>query len=73
MNAVVNDVPDLFRPGALYATASFIGALVFIAGLQYELSYSYAAGVGIVAIVTLRLLSVSLGLAVPAAQWHAKP
>ena len=71
-DVVVNDVPDLFRPGALYATASLIGALAFIAGLQNQLQYSYAAGVGIVAIVSLRLLSVRLGLMVPAAHWHAK-
>lgn len=71
-DVVVNEIPDLFRPGALYATASFVGALAFIAGLQHELLYSYAAGIGIVTVVALRLLSIRLGLSVPAAQWHAK-
>ena len=71
-DVVVSELPDLFRPGALYATASFIGALAFIACLENELRYSYAAGVGIVAIVVLRLLSLRLGLAVPAAHWHGK-
>ncbi|MGZ5082893.1 MAG: trimeric intracellular cation channel family protein [Usitatibacter sp.] len=72
-DVVVNEMPDLFRPGALYATASFIGALAFLAGLANDLRYSYAATVGIVAIVVLRLLSVRLGLSVPAAHWNENP
>jgi uncharacterized membrane protein YeiH len=72
-DVVVNEMPDLFRPGALYATASFTGALAFIAALENELRYSVAAGIGIATVVTLRLLSLRLGLSVPPAQWHPKP
>ena len=72
-DVVVNEMPDLFRPGALYATASFTGALAFIAALENDLRYSVAAGIGIVTVVALRLLSLRLGLSVPPAQWHAKP
>ena len=72
-DVVVNEIPDLFRPGALYATASFVGALAFIAGLENGLRYSYAAGIGIVAVVGLRLLSLKMGLTVPAAQWRPNP
>lgn len=72
-DVVVNEIPDLFRPGALYATASFVGALAFIAGLENGLRYSYAAGIGIAAVVGLRLLSLQMGLTVPAAQWRGTP
>ena len=72
-DVVVSELPDLFRPGALYATASFVGALAFIAALENGLEYSYAVGIGIAAIVSLRLLSVRLGLTVPAAHWHMEP
>jgi uncharacterized membrane protein YeiH len=71
-DVVVSEMPDLFKPGALYATASFTGALAFIAGLENGLRYSQAAGLGIVTVVALRLLSLRLGLAIPAAQWHEK-
>ncbi len=66
---VVNEIPDLFRPGALYATASFTGALAFIAGLENGVRYSYSAAIGIAVVVALRLLSLRLGLSVPAPQW----
>jgi uncharacterized membrane protein YeiH len=68
-DVVVNEIPDLFRPGGLYATASLAGALAFIAALENGLRYSYAAAIGIVVVVALRLLSLSHGVAVPAAQW----
>jgi uncharacterized membrane protein YeiH len=72
-DVLVKEIPDLFRPGALYATASFTGALAFIAGLENGLRYSQAAGLGIATVVALRLLSLRLGLSIPAAQWQEKP
>src|SRR5207253_770727 len=57
-DVVVNELPDLFRPGALYATASFVGALAFIACLENDVPYSYSAAVGIAAVMVLRILSV---------------
>jgi uncharacterized membrane protein YeiH len=66
---VVNEVPDLFRPGGLYATASFAGALAFIGGLVSGIEYTTAALLGAAVVVALRLLSVHLGLAIPRAQW----
>jgi uncharacterized membrane protein YeiH len=71
-DVVVNEVPDLFRPGALYATAAFVGGLAFIAGLENDLEYSYAAGIGVTVVIALRLLSVRLGLKVPAPQWASR-
>ena len=71
-DVVVNELPDLFRPGALYATASFAGSLAFIAALANDLRYSLAAGIGVAVVVLLRLLSIRLGLAMPAAHWQGK-
>ena len=69
-DVVVNEIPDLFRPGGLYATASLAGALGFIGALENGLRYSYAVAIGFVVIVALRLLSVRHGVTVPAPQWH---
>ena len=71
-DVVVNEVPDLFRPGGLYATASFTGAIVLIAGIQYGMQYPEASALGIVVVVALRLLSLRLGVTVPAPQWAAR-
>jgi uncharacterized membrane protein YeiH len=68
-DVVVNEIPDLFRPGALYATASFMGGLAFVAGLENGLRYSISAGIGIAVVIALRLLSLRLGLSVPAPHW----
>jgi uncharacterized membrane protein YeiH len=68
-DVVVNEVPDLFRPGALYATASFFGALAFMAGLEHGLRYGEAAVVGVLAVMFLRLASLRFGVTVPAPQW----
>jgi len=67
---VVNEVPDLFRPGALYATASFTGGLAFVAALEYDVRYTWAAAIGALVVVALRLASTSLGLRVPSPHWH---
>lgn len=72
-DVVVNEIPDLFRPGGLYATASLAGALAFIGSLENGLRYSYAVGIGVVVIVALRLVSVQHGVTVPAPQWHEPP
>jgi len=69
-DVVVNELPDLFRPGGLYATASLAGALVFVVGIASGLlPYTNAAILGVVVIVALRLLSIRLGIAMPLPQW----
>jgi len=70
-DVVVNELPDLFRPGGLYATASLLGGAAFIAALEQELTYGYATAIGIATVVLLRLLSVRLGVTIPAPQWMA--
>jgi len=72
-DVVVNEIPDLFRPGALYASASFAGAAAFALALQYGAEYTYAAAGGIVIVIVLRLVSVRLGVSMPAPQWHGRP
>lgn len=67
---VVNEIPDLFRPGGLYATASLAGALVFVGCLWEKVDYTTAAIAGAVVVVVLRLLSVRLGFAMPSPQWE---
>jgi uncharacterized membrane protein YeiH len=69
---VVNEIPELFRPGTLYATASLAGAVVFVACLHH-IDYEWALAAGIATVVVLRLASISLGLVIPAPQWMAPP
>jgi uncharacterized membrane protein YeiH len=66
---VVNELPDLFRPGGLYATASLAGALAFVGGLYEKFDYTSSAVAGAAIVVVLRLLSVRLGVAMPSPQW----
>jgi uncharacterized membrane protein YeiH len=70
-DVVVNELPDLFRPGGLYATASLLGGAAFVAALEQDLTYGYATAIGIATVVLLRLLSVRLGVTIPAPQWMA--
>ena len=73
---VVNEIPDLFRPGGLYATASLAGALVFVGCLWQGVAYTASALAGAAIVVALRLLSVRLGVAMPRPQWlndHESP
>ena len=68
-DVVVKEIPDLFRPGGLYATASLLGGAAFVAALEQDVRYSYATAIGIGTVVLLRLVSVRLGVTIPAPQW----
>ena len=68
-DVVVNAVPDLFRPGALYATAAFAGSAAFIVCIDQGLPYPRAVLVGCVIVFGLRVLSLRTGLSMPAPQW----
>lgn len=70
-DVVVNEIPDLFRPGGLYATASLAGALVFVGALQVGVGYANAALLGIAIVVILRIVSVRFSVGIPAPQWLA--
>jgi uncharacterized membrane protein YeiH len=69
-DVVVNELPDLFRPGGLYATAALAGALAFIAGLDNGLPYTRAALIGVCVVFALRMLSLRHGVSVPAPHWQ---
>jgi uncharacterized membrane protein YeiH len=73
-DVVVNELPDLFRPGGLYATAALAGAVVFVVGITTGLLvYTNAAILGVAVILGLRLLSIRLGVAMPPPQWATHP
>ena len=69
---VVNEIPELFRPGALYATASLLGAVAFVGCLQ-RFDYEWALAAGIVTVVVLRLGSLYLGIGIPSPHWVVPP
>jgi uncharacterized membrane protein YeiH len=71
-DVVINEVPDLFRPGGLYATASLAGALAFVGALHVGVAYPNAALLGIATVVVLRLVSVRFSIGIPAPQWLAE-
>jgi uncharacterized membrane protein YeiH len=72
-DVVVNELPDLFRPGGIYASASFCGVAVFVFALRQDMPYAYAAVLGTLVIVALRMVSVRLGIRIPEPQWNAEP
>lgn len=62
---VCNEVPLMFVPGGLYATASFLGSWALIAALQTGLSNTTAALIGWVVCVGLRVLAIRYNLGLP--------
>ena len=50
--------PRIFISGTLYASATFLGALIYLAAKQVDVLASYAAFIGVVAIIVMRFVSV---------------
>jgi uncharacterized membrane protein YeiH len=71
-DVLVREVPAIFRPGPLYAAASFLGCLVVLAGPGLEVPQSIADAAGFATIVLLRMASVRLGLRLPDPHWVGK-
>jgi uncharacterized membrane protein YeiH len=69
---VVNEIPEIFRPGSLYATAALGGALVFVWCLD-RTGYEWATLIGIATVVILRLLSIRWNIGIPAPHWAPPP
>lgn len=69
---LVREVPSIFRPGPLYAAASFLGCLVVLAGPALDLPQAIADAAGFATIVLLRMASVRLGLRLPDPHWFRK-
>ncbi len=50
--------PRIFISGTLYASATFLGALIYLAAKQVDVLASYAALIGVVSIIVMRFASV---------------
>jgi uncharacterized membrane protein YeiH len=62
---LVNEVPLVMRPGTLYATASWLGALTLLGALRLGLGDAAAAAVGAAVVLGLRLASIRYQLSLP--------
>jgi uncharacterized membrane protein YeiH len=69
---VVNEIPVIFRPGGLYAIASFAGIWIYILTVRLHGSDLLATVVAFSTIVGLRLSSVFLGMSLPHPIWHVE-
>ncbi len=67
---VVNEIPVIFRPGGLYAIASFAGIWVYILIVRMNGGDLFAVVAAFLIIVALRLSSVFLGISLPHPIWH---
>jgi uncharacterized membrane protein YeiH len=62
---LVNEVPLVMRPGTLYATASWLGALTLIGGLQLGFSETASALAGGALVLLLRVAAIRYQLSLP--------
>ncbi|MDP2135928.1 MAG: trimeric intracellular cation channel family protein [Sulfuritalea sp.] len=62
---LVNEVPLVMRPGTLYATASWLGALTLLGCMQLGLGDAVAALAGAAVVLCLRLASIRYQLSLP--------
>ena len=71
-DVLIREIPAIFRPGPLYAAASFLGCLVVLAGPWLEIPQAIADAGGFATVVLLRMASVRLGLRLPDPHWVGK-
>ena len=64
-DVLVNEVPLVMRPGTLYATASWCGALAMIAALAAGIGAAISAAVGGALVLGLRLAAIRYRLRMP--------
>ncbi|MCX7896890.1 MAG: trimeric intracellular cation channel family protein [Rhodocyclaceae bacterium] len=62
---LVNEVPLVMRPGTLYATASWLGALTLIGGLELGIGPAPSALAGGALVLLLRLAAIRYRLSLP--------
>jgi uncharacterized membrane protein YeiH len=62
---LVNEVPLVMRPGTLYATASWLGALTLLGALQLGWGDAAAAAAGGAVVLGLRLAAIRWRLRLP--------
>jgi len=72
-DVVSNEVPSIFVPGELYATASIVGAFVFLAAKQAGVTQATSALLCITAALAIRLAAIRWKLVLPSAHetWEA--
>ena len=64
-DVLVNEVPLVMRPGTLYATASWCGALAMIAAQALGAADSLGAAIGAAIVLALRLAAIRWRLSLP--------
>ena len=62
---LVNEVPLVMRPGTLYATASWLGALTLLGSLSLGWGDAAAAAAGAAVVLALRLAAIRWRLKLP--------
>ena len=62
---LVNEVPLVMRPGTLYATASWLGALTLLGCLHFGSGDAAAAAAGAAVVLGLRLAAIRYRLSLP--------
>jgi uncharacterized membrane protein YeiH len=67
---LVNEVPLVMRPGTLYVTASWLGALVLAGAFHLGYGEAVSAAVGGVLVLVLRLLAIRFQLSLPTYKSH---
>ena len=63
------EIPQLFRPGGMYATAVFLGAWLYFALLRAGVGESMAHALAFACIVGLRMVSLRYGVTLPKPLW----
>ncbi len=64
-DVLTGNVPYVFRPGELYATASLVGALLFLAMQYFGCSYSLSFSLGVAMVFVVRMAAVYLNWQLP--------
>lgn len=68
---LVNEIPVIFRPGALYAVPSLLGCWVYLGATRLAVDPHLAGLLAVCAIVGIRMASVVTGRGLPPAHWGA--
>ncbi len=64
-DVLTGNVPYVFRPGELYATASFVGSALFIVLQYFGISYALSFSLGVAAVFLVRMAAVYLNWQLP--------
>lgn len=70
---LANEIPEVLRGGQFYITAAFVGAIVYVVLLQFDLDQAVVFWVPIVIILAVRIASVLLGWGMPTFRYGAPP